>query len=871
MNVTISKETALKNYFGYDEFRMGQAEIIDSIVSGRDTLVVMPTGGGKSLCFQLPSLMLIGTAIVISPLIALMKDQVDSLSRLNISATFINSTLSFSEISERINNAIQGYYKLIYIAPERLASRSFCDMLKDINISFLAVDEAHCISEWGHDFRPSYLTIPDAFPDFGNLPKLALTATATPEVQSDISKFLKMSRPELFVRGFDRPNLYYSSIQVKNKSEWMINRLKKVNSGSVIIYCGSRKRTDAFASSLRSSGLTVESYHAGLMPNERKAVQDRFIHGRSNIIVATNAFGMGINKADVREVIHCDLTSTLEAYYQEAGRAGRDGLDANCTLLYQKSDRRLQEFFINTTYPEINKLKSIYDFLFDITQTPLNRKAVSSISLSEIEIGNMMGLPRSIIDSALNFFERIGIISRENVQNSGMVRIAASREFIMDYYDQAGDENRNILEAILRSVSKSAFSGPEQINLSKISRDFGIPYERIQKTIASLEFIGILKYKPDSIQGGIVINNERRPFESLGAKVEEFSVRKEFAYMKLQTMINYAETKGCKRSFILNYFNEQKSDFRCGNCGSCSNPIIISEKLSNKDVFVTRKLIDAIKQFNGKFGKMFFIDFVKGAGNEKIMKYGLEMTDGFGSCKEFSKNEIRDILEDLIAEGQVLISSDKYPVLHLNNPQQNDKNQIKVQISNYFDKRLFAKLIEYRNNLGIRENLPPLSIISDEALKLLSAYNNQALLDDALIPNRSKYFHVFQNIANEYFAGIQNNKSEKFEINKDAERVGELINLGSSISEIAKMMNLSEGEVAALAVNAVDSGFVIKIEMLSNNHKYYEIQRLVRSNRNILLKDVRARLKETVDFPVLRILIAIARKEAAQYLEGKSK
>jgi len=340
-------QKTLKKYFGYDDFRPLQKEIIANVLNNNDSFVLMPTGGGKSLCFQLPALKLLGLTLVISPLIALMKDQVDALQANGISAEFINSSLSQTSIDDIITKIKNNKIKLLYIAPERLAIASFKNFLQSLNISLIAIDEAHCISEWGHDFRPDYRNLSSLKKEFPSTPLIALTATATPKVKNDIIRLLNLKKAKVFISSFDRKNLELDLINKKHAFPKLVNLLEKYRNESVIIYCYSRKETEEIASNLKLNNFNARAYHAGLDPNKRKLVQDLFVKDKINIIVATIAFGMGIDKPDVRLVVHYTFPKTLEGYYQEIGRAGRDGLDSKCVLFYTYADTRKHEFFIN--------------------------------------------------------------------------------------------------------------------------------------------------------------------------------------------------------------------------------------------------------------------------------------------------------------------------------------------------------------------------------------------------------------------------------------------------------------------------------------------------------------------------------------------
>ncbi len=346
----IEAKKVLEQYFGYQSFREGQEEIIANILAGNDTLGIMPTGSGKSICFQIPSLCLAGTTVVISPLISLMKDQIDSLLSLNIKATFINSSLTGFEIKKRMNKACQGQYDLIYIAPERLRSNRFIQQLKKANISLVAVDEAHCISSWGHDFRPSYRLIPNLIKQLDTTPVVtAFTATATKEVRADIASLLNIASKDIYITGFDRPNLNFKVVKGRNKKEFISDYLKVNKKDSGIIYAATRKEVENLSTYLKEQGFLVAGYHAGMTDQERKERQEKFVYDKIKVIVATNAFGMGIDKSNVRYVIHHNLPKNLEEYYQEAGRAGRDGAKSECILLFSPSDIRLPRYFIENS------------------------------------------------------------------------------------------------------------------------------------------------------------------------------------------------------------------------------------------------------------------------------------------------------------------------------------------------------------------------------------------------------------------------------------------------------------------------------------------------------------------------------------------
>ena len=579
---TGARHQLLQKHFGFREFLEGQERVIEAILDGHDALVIMPTGGGKSLCYQLPALTLDGITVVVSPLIALMKDQVDALTEKGIAATFINSSLTQSEMDARIAAMTHGKFRLVYIAPERFKSERFVRALAPLSIALFAVDEAHCISQWGHDFRPDYLRLKWALKELGQPQAVALTATATPEVRADIIEQLALGKfdrqqPTVLVTGFARHNLTLAVTHCKGKAaklDRIAEAIRELKTG--IVYCATRKNVERAAAEL-----PCVAYHAGMTDDQRKAAQDKFMNGNCDVVVATNAFGMGIDRPDLRFVIHYDVPGSVEAYYQEAGRAGRDGEPAQCELLFNYADVRTQEFFIDGANPTRDVIGGLYHALRRLC-------ARGSIELPISEIAQLVPAAKNemAVGTALYLLERASFIARDYRQGS-------------------------------RTYTTTIVEPP-------------------------------------------------KPFDELEIDFDRLDKKRERDLGKLLRMIAYADHRGCRHHFILDYFGDTEASRRCTVCDNClAHAGTAVRQPTEEETVIIQKTLSCVAHVNGRFGRARIAQTLVGSRSKEVVDARLDQLSTYSLLADQGADYVWSLLDALIRAGCVAVSSGQYPTLSL--------------------------------------------------------------------------------------------------------------------------------------------------------------------------------------------------------------
>ena len=558
-------KTILTRYWGYSNFRPFQEDIVDSVMAGKDTLALLPTGGGKSICFQVPTMAMDGLCLVITPLVALMKDQVANLAKKGIPAAAIYSGKHSDEIQLAYNQAVYGRLKFLYVSPERLQTDIFIEALKRMKVCLLAVDESHCISQWGYDFRPPYLKIAEIRPYIPATPVLALTATATAKVVDDIQLRLGFKQKNVFQSSFERKNLTYNVFHDADKYGMLRRKLEAMTEGSAIVYVRNRKRTQVIADWLNSVGVLATYYHAGLDTKTRDERQDLWMKGKVKVIVATNAFGMGIDKPDVRLVVHMDLPDSIEAYFQEAGRAGRDLKPSEAILLVSPADIKKLQDDLTQSFPELDRIKLIYNALGNYFNIPVGAGENVSYPLVISEFAKHYGFSVLEVFHTLKILEKEGfLILSDSFDEPSKVMIKASRDEIYGFQVN-NPQFSELIKCMLRSLP-GVMTDFVKINEEVLAKRVGVPLEKIQKQLKTLDDYQFLTYLPRNDKPQVLFLSEFVDTKHFNLSKENYHNRKKDAEARVKAVIDFVNNdEECRSVQLLRYFNEET----CQTCGQC--------------------------------------------------------------------------------------------------------------------------------------------------------------------------------------------------------------------------------------------------------------------------------------------------------------
>ena len=856
----MTPQQALNKYFGYSTFKPNQLEIINSILDGNNILAVLPTGAGKSICYQIPSLVSDNFSIIISPLIALMKDQVDALNKEEEIAGFVNSTMDYREYENVMQKITFGKLKILLVSPERLENREFVKRIKELSPKYLFVDEAHCISEWGHNFRPSYRKIKN-FAEFISVKYIsAFTATATPVVRDDIIKQLNFKKPKIFVKGFERDNLYINVIQTTKKNQTTLSLIKQFSSPA-IIYTSSRKSSEEITEYLNLHKIKCNYYHAGLNPEIRIKIQDDFQNNKVKIIAATNAFGMGIDKKDIRLIIHYNTPSSIENFYQEIGRAGRDGKDSYSFLLYEKADMNIHNYFLLNSNPDKQLIQDVYNAVCDYGKIAVGSTNADEIFINADYINTCVKrkLNSGLLYSTINTLQSSGYIKLiSNYNKKTTIKVNFSPEKLKTFIKKT--RNYSIKEILLLLVKKYGsviFGKTVSINLNDISKDLYFNLSLIKENFEKLDDLGVLTYKQNVSGDYVTLTTQRVSADRLQIDYKRINAAYLLGQKKIEKMLGLVFSNECRFKYILNYFGEDTTSYSCGKCDVCKKGQNISDTSSD---YIKEIILKAVNKNNDTLNEINLIKILK--GESKIPSH--TKLDFYGSCVNFSKEELINMLEYLYANTLLLKSHQSHKNLKITNkgiesiPEHlNQEIEFTDREDNYSESlELYSLLKIVRKNTANKFLQKPALICPEEILKIIAEQKPSTENELKNIEGFTKrMFNKFGSDLIEEIKIFEQKNKQDINLPPSANETLRLMKEGYSLEAISKIRKLSE-TVISMHIESI----------LELNHEF-EINRLLKEdiintiNHELKkgfknLKEIKERLPKEITYPMIRIAAA---------------